>query len=101
MRGGANGARIRLEPQRSWEVNKPEQLNKVLGVLEGIASETGASVADVIVLAGNVGIEKSLSVFIKILINFKMLLRVLGLSYFTVIWGLKLVTWDQKHLQKI
>ena len=59
MRGGANGARIRLEPQRNWEVNKPEQLNKVLGVLEGIASETGASVADVIVLAGNVGIEKA------------------------------------------
>ncbi|MFL2543424.1 MAG: catalase/peroxidase HPI [Alphaproteobacteria bacterium] len=59
MRGGANGARIRLEPQRSWEVNKPDQLNKVLGILEGIASETGASIADVIVLAGNVGIEKA------------------------------------------
>jgi catalase-peroxidase len=59
MRGGANGARIRLEPQRSWEVNKPDQLNKVLGVLEGIASETGSSVADIIVLAGNVGIEKA------------------------------------------
>ncbi|MBT4951410.1 MAG: catalase/peroxidase HPI [Pelagibacteraceae bacterium] len=59
MRGGANGARIRLEPQKSWEVNKPDQLSKVLSVLEGIASETGASVADVIVLAGNVGIEKA------------------------------------------
>ena len=59
MRGGANGARIRLEPQRNWEVNKPEQLNKVLGILEGIASDTGASVADVIVLAGNVGVEKA------------------------------------------
>ena len=59
MRGGANGARIRLEPQRSWEVNKPDQLNKVLGILEGIASDTGASVADVIVLAGNVGVEKA------------------------------------------
>ena len=59
MRGGANGARIRLEPQKNWEVNKPEQLSKVLGVLEGIASESGVSVADVIVLAGNVGIEKS------------------------------------------
>ena len=59
MRGGANGARIRLEPQKNWEVNKPEQLSKVLGILEGIASETGASVADVIVLAGNVGIEKA------------------------------------------
>ena len=59
MRGGANGARIRLEPQKNWEVNKPDQLSKVLGILEGIASETGASVADVIVLAGNVGIEKA------------------------------------------
>ncbi len=59
MRGGANGARIRLEPQRNWEVNKPDQLNKVLSILEGIASETGASIADIIVLAGNVGIEKA------------------------------------------
>jgi len=59
MRGGANGARIRLEPQKNWEVNKPDQLSKVLNILEGIASETGASVADVIVLAGNVGIEKA------------------------------------------
>ncbi len=59
MRGGANGARIRLEPQKNWEVNKPDQLSKVLGKLESIASETGASVADVIVLAGNVGIEKA------------------------------------------
>ena len=59
MRGGANGARIRLEPQKNWEVNKPEQLSKVLGILEDIASETGASIADVIVLAGNVGIEKA------------------------------------------
>ena len=59
MRGGANGARIRLEPQKNWEVNKPEQLSKVLGVLEGISSESGVSVADVIVLAGNVGIEKA------------------------------------------
>ena len=59
MRGGANGARIRLEPQKSWEVNKPDQLNKVLSILEGIASETGASIADIIVLAGNVGIEKA------------------------------------------
>jgi len=59
MRGGANGARIRLEPQKNWEVNKPDQLSKVLNILEGIASETGVSVADVIVLAGNVGIEKA------------------------------------------
>jgi catalase-peroxidase len=57
MRGGANGARIRLEPQRNWEVNKPEQLAKTLAIYEGIASESGASVADIIVLAGNVGIE--------------------------------------------
>ncbi|MDC0226724.1 catalase/peroxidase HPI [Alphaproteobacteria bacterium] len=59
MRGGANGARIRLEPQKNWEANKPEQLSKVLSTLESIASETGASIADVIVLAGNVGIEKA------------------------------------------
>ena len=59
MRGGANGARIRLEPQKDWAVNKPEQLSRVLGILEGIAIESGASVADVIVLAGNVGIEQA------------------------------------------
>jgi catalase-peroxidase len=59
MRGGANGARIRLEPQKNWKANKPEQLSKILSTLESIASETGASVADVIVLAGNVGIEKA------------------------------------------
>jgi len=59
MRGGANGARIRLAPQKDWEANKPEQLTRVLGVLEGIAADTGASVADVIVLAGNVGIEQA------------------------------------------
>ena len=59
MRGGANGARIRLSPQKNWEANKPKQLARVLGVLEAIATDTGASVADVIVLAGNVGIEKA------------------------------------------
>jgi catalase-peroxidase len=59
MRGGANGARIRLEPQKNWEGNEPERLARVLGVLEGIAAETGASVADVIVLAGNVGVEQA------------------------------------------
>jgi len=59
IRGGANGARIRLSPQKDWEVNKPEQLSKVLGVLENIASETGASIADTIILAGNVGLEKA------------------------------------------
>ena len=57
MRGGANGARIRLAPQKDWEVNKPKQLARVLDVLEGVAKETNASLADVIVLAGNVGIE--------------------------------------------
>ncbi|MGR3761973.1 catalase/peroxidase HPI [Roseobacteraceae bacterium NS-SX3] len=59
MRGGANGARIRLAPQKDWEGNEPERLARVLRVLEGIASETGASLADVIVLAGNVGIEQA------------------------------------------
>ena len=59
MRGGANGSRIRLEPQRSWEANNPDQLNKVLDIYEAISSETGASVADIIVLAGNVAIEKA------------------------------------------
>jgi catalase-peroxidase len=59
MRGGANGARIRLAPQKDWEANKPEQLARVLGVLEGIAADNGASVADVIVLAGNVGVEQA------------------------------------------
>ncbi|MCY9845329.1 catalase/peroxidase HPI [Vibrio caribbeanicus] len=60
-RGGANGARIRLAPQRSWAGNETTRLNKVLGILEGIASQTGASVADVIVLAGNVGVEQAAS----------------------------------------
>ena len=59
MRGGANGARIRLAPQKDWEGNEPERLGKVLSVLEPIAVETGASVADVIVLAGNVGVEQA------------------------------------------
>ena len=59
MRGGANGARVRLAPQKDWVGNEPERLAKALGVLEGIASDAGASVADVIVLAGNVGIEQA------------------------------------------
>mgnify|MGYP003571149217 FL=1 len=59
MRGGANGARIRLAPQKDWAGNEPERLAKVLAVLEPIAAESGASVADVIVLAGNVGIEQA------------------------------------------
>jgi catalase-peroxidase len=58
-RGGANGARIRLVPQKDWVGNEPGRLVKVLEVLEGIATESSASVADVIVLAGNVGIEQA------------------------------------------
>ncbi|MGB1468525.1 MAG: catalase/peroxidase HPI [Candidatus Puniceispirillaceae bacterium] len=57
MRGGANGARIQLAPQKDWEANKPDQLAKVLGILKPIAEKHGASLADVIVLAGNVGVE--------------------------------------------
>ena len=58
-RGGANGARIRLAPQKDWAGNEPDRLQKVLAVLEPIAAETGASVADVIVLAGNYGVESA------------------------------------------
>ena len=58
-RGGSNGARIRLAPQKDWAGNEPARLAKVLAVLEPIAAATGASVADVIVLAGNVGVEKA------------------------------------------
>ena len=60
-RGGANGSRLRLEPQRSWEVNNPAELNKVLAVLEGIKNEFkgDVSIADLIVLAGNVGVEQA------------------------------------------
>ncbi|MDH3360197.1 MAG: catalase/peroxidase HPI, partial [Desulfobulbaceae bacterium] len=59
MRGGANGARIRLAPQKDWEGNEPARLAKVLGVLEGIAKESDASLADIIVLAGNVAVEQT------------------------------------------
>ncbi|NET23765.1 MAG: catalase/peroxidase HPI, partial [Okeania sp. SIO1H5] len=59
-RGGANGARIQLSPLKDWEGNEPERLDKVLGVLKPIASETGASLADIIVLAGTVGLEKAI-----------------------------------------
>lgn len=59
MRGGTDGARIRLAPQKDWEGNEPARLSRVLGVLEGIASETGASVADVIVLAGSHAVEQA------------------------------------------
>ena len=65
-RGGANGARIRLEPQRSWEVNNPSQLHKVLGILEKVqkefnskSKESKISLADLIVLAGNTGVEQA------------------------------------------
>ena len=61
MRGGANGARIRLAPQKDWQVNQPDNLAKVLGVLAGLQADFGKSVsmADLIVLAGNVGIEQA------------------------------------------
>ncbi len=58
-RGGANGARIRLAPQKDWEGNEPKRLARVLSVLEPIAAEFGISVADTIVLAGNVGVEQA------------------------------------------
>jgi catalase-peroxidase len=59
MRGGANGARIRLAPQKDWEGNEPARLQKVLAALEPIAADTGVSIADVIVLAGNLGVEQA------------------------------------------
>ena len=59
LRGGANGARIRLAPMKDWEGNEPARLARALAVLEGIAADTGASVADVIVLAGNLGVEQA------------------------------------------
>jgi len=59
MRGGANGARIRLAPHKDWEGNEPARLARVLAALEPIAASSGASIADVIVLAGNVGIERA------------------------------------------
>lgn len=60
MRGGANGARIRLAPQKDWQGNEPERLSRVLSILEPIAQKHGASIADAIVLAGNIGVEKAL-----------------------------------------
>lgn len=59
-RGGANGARIRLAPQNQWQGNEPQRLQRVLAVLEPLAESFGASVADTIVLAGNVGLEKAI-----------------------------------------
>jgi catalase-peroxidase len=61
MRGGANGARIRLAPQKDWEGNEPQRLQRVLSVLEPIAKQVNASIADIIVLAGNVGIEQAVN----------------------------------------
>jgi len=58
-RGGANGARIRLAPQKDWIGNEPKRLSKVLGIYEAIAKKTDASIADIIVLAGNIAIEKA------------------------------------------
>ena len=58
-RGGANGARIRLAPQKDWIGNEPKRLSKALSIYEAIAEKTGASVADIIVLAGNIGIEQA------------------------------------------
>ncbi len=60
LRGGANGARIRLAPQKDWEGNEPQRLARVLDVLTKIADESGISIADTIVLAGNVGLEKAI-----------------------------------------
>jgi catalase-peroxidase len=61
MRGGANGGRIRLQPQLGWEVNEPDELSQVIRVLEGIqaSSDVNVSFADLVVLAGNVGVEKA------------------------------------------
>ena len=59
MRGGGNGARIRLEPQKNWEVNKPENLSKIIKIYEKISNETNASIADIIIYAGNIAIEKA------------------------------------------
>ena len=65
-RGGANGARIALEPQRSWEMNKPGQLARVLSVYKQIASETGASLADIIVIGGSTAIIKATGGLIEV-----------------------------------
>ena len=65
-RGGANGARIRLEPQINWAVNKPNQLQSVLAVLESIAKDLEVSVADTIVIGGAVGIEMASGVTVKV-----------------------------------
>ncbi len=58
LRGGANGARIQFSPQNTWHVNKPNQLKRIIGIYKKIEEKTKASLADIIVLAGNIGIEK-------------------------------------------
>ncbi|MHA2296691.1 MAG: catalase/peroxidase HPI [Candidatus Hodarchaeales archaeon] len=68
-RGGANGARIRLAPQKNWAVNKPEQLAKVLDIYSTIASETGTSIADVIVIGGAAGIERANASTVKVAVT--------------------------------
>ena len=65
-RGGANGSRIRLAPQKDWPVNNPEQLSKVLEVYSGISEKTGASIADIIVIGGAVGIERLSNVSVDV-----------------------------------
>lgn len=65
-RGGANGARIRLTPQKDWASNKPEQLAKVLDVYSSIAKESGASIADIVVIGGAVGIERASTVSVNV-----------------------------------
>jgi catalase-peroxidase len=71
LRGGANGSRIRLAPQNAWEGNEPERLAKVLAVLEPIAAAHGASLADAIVLAGNIGVEKAAAAAgVKVAVDF-------------------------------
>jgi len=59
LRGGANGARISLSPQKDWDANEPERLSKTLSILKTIASDTGASLADTIVIAGNLAVEEA------------------------------------------
>ena len=59
LRGGANGARIALSPQKDWDANEPDRLSKTLSILKTIASDTGASLADIIVIAGNLAIEEA------------------------------------------
>ena len=59
LRGGANGARISLSPQKDWDANEPDRLSKTLSVLKTIASDTGASLADTIVIAGNLAVEEA------------------------------------------